>query len=255
MSLDSLPAHVAEAFVAVEDRRFWEHRGVDWVRSLGALVADVKAGGLAQGASTIPMQLSRTLFPDRIRREEKTLRRKLMEVRMAGEIEARFSKREILELYLNHVYLGGGSYGIRAASRYWLGKDATELTVEEAALLAALPRAPSHYDPRRHPERARARRDLVLTLMERQDRLRFAEAEAARRTPLAVAEEPDRDRDGDRLGPWFVEEVRRKLGDALGERLYAEPLRILTTLDVTAQRAAEAELEALPGYLGMADEA
>lgn len=240
--LDSLPPYVAEAFVAVEDRRFWDHDGVDWVRSLGAAVADIRAGGLAQGASTIPMQLSRTLFPDRIRREEKTFRRKLLEVRMAGEIEARFSKREILELYLNHVYLGGGSYGVRAASRYWLGKDATELTLPEAALLAALPRAPSHYDPRRHPEAAKRRRDLVLTLMERQDRLSFREAQAARETALAVAEEPDRDRDGDRLGPWFVEEVRRQLGDALGERLYRDPLRIVTTLDAAMQEAAEAEL-------------
>ena len=244
VSLDSLPPYVAEAFVAVEDRRFFDHGGVDWVRALGALWADIRAGGLVQGSSTLPMQLSRTLFPERIPREEKTFRRKLLEVRMAGEIEARFSKREILELYLNHIYLGGGSYGVQAASRYYFGKDAGALEVEEAALLAALPRAPSHYDPRRNPDAARARRDLVLTLMERQDMLSFREAQAARERELAVAPERDRDRDGDRLGPYFVERVRRLLTDTLGERLYREPLRIHTTLDVRAQEAAEAELDA-----------
>ncbi|MBW3552737.1 MAG: PBP1A family penicillin-binding protein [Gemmatimonadetes bacterium] len=244
VALDSLPPWVAQAFVAVEDRRFFDHEGVDWFRSVGALWADIRARGLVQGSSTIPMQLSRTLFPDRIRREEKTFRRKLLEVRVAGEIEERFTKREILELYLNHVYLGGGSYGIQAASRYYFDKEATELELEEAALLAALPRAPSHYDPRRHPEAARARRDLVLTLMEKQDVIPFRVAHAARQRDLAVADETDRDPDGDRLAPYFVEHVRRLLADELGERLYAEPLRIVTTLDARAQEAAEAELEA-----------
>jgi len=242
--LDSLPPHVPAAFVAVEDRRFYDHRGVDWVRVLGAAWADLRAGGLVQGSSTIPMQLSRTLFPERIRREDKTLRRKLLEVRVAGEIEDRFSKGEILELYLNHVYLGAGTYGIQAASRYWFGKDATELDLEEAAMLAGMPRAPSQYDPRRHPEAARTRRDLVLSLMEQQELLTPGVADSARALELVVPDEPYRDPDGDLLAPYFVQHVRRMLEDELGESLYAERLRIHTTLDPVAQRAAEEELEA-----------
>jgi 1A family penicillin-binding protein len=241
--LDSLPEYVPAAFVAVEDRRFYEHGGVDWRRVIGAALADIRAGGLVQGSSTIPMQLSRTLFSDRIQREDKTFRRKLMEVRVAGEIEDRFTKEEILELYLNHVYFGAGSYGIQAASRYYFGKEATELELEEAALLAALPRAPAHYDPRRHPEAARARRDLVLALMARQERIAVEDAESAREEGLGVSKEPDWDPDGDRLAPYFVQHVRRLLEERLGETLYSEPLRIYTTLDATAQRSAEEELE------------
>ncbi|HSH44380.1 MAG TPA: transglycosylase domain-containing protein, partial [Longimicrobiales bacterium] len=242
--LDSLPDYVPQAFIAVEDRRFREHGGVDWVRVLGAAWADVQAGGLVQGSSTIPMQLSRTLFTDRIRREDKTFRRKLMEARVAREIEDRFTKDEILELYLNHVYLGGGSYGVQAASRYFFGKEAWALTREEAALLAGLPRAPAHYDPRRNPEAARNRRDLVLALMADQGYLEPAAADSARSRELAVTAEPDRDPDGDQLAPYFVQHVRRQLEDVLGETLYLERLRIHTTLDRAAQEAAEAELEA-----------
>ncbi|HUG40565.1 MAG TPA: PBP1A family penicillin-binding protein [Longimicrobiales bacterium] len=240
--LDSLPPHVAHAFIAVEDRRFYEHRGVDWWRVFGALRADIRAGGLVQGSSTIPMQLSRTLFPDRIRREEKTFRRKLLEVRVAREVEERFSKDEILELYLNHVYFGGGAYGIEAASRHYFGTGARDLDVEEAALLAGLLKAPSHYHPRRHPEAARARRDLVLTLMEREDYLSFREAEAARGRELAVVPDPGRDRGGDVHASYFIRHVRDLLEGELGEDLYAAPLRIMTTLDTEAQRAAEEEL-------------
>ncbi|HUG42076.1 MAG TPA: PBP1A family penicillin-binding protein, partial [Longimicrobiales bacterium] len=242
--LDSLPGYVGQAFVAVEDRRFYRHDGVDWWRVLGALWADVRAGGLVEGSSTIPMQLSRNLYPERIRAREKTFRRKLLEVRLAREIEARFTKHEILELYLNHIYFGGGAYGIEAASRYYFGKGAPRLTLEEAALLAALPKAPAHFDPRRHPEAARRRRDLVLGRMERQDYLRFRAAEEARQKPVAVTAEGDLDRDGDVLAPYFLKHIRRLLEEELGRDLYAEPLRIITTLDAGAQRAAEEELAA-----------
>lgn len=242
--LDSLPAHVPAAFVAVEDRRFWEHRGVDWSRVLGAVWANVRAGEFVEGSSTIPMQLSRNLFPERIPAREKTLRRKLLEVRMAAELEARFTKAEILELYLNHIYFGGGAYGVRAAARFWFDKDATELTLAETALLAALPKAPSNYDPRRDPDAARARRDLVLRLMASQGRAHPDSIEVALNTDLGVVEDPRQDRDGDVVAPYFVQHVRRMLEERFGEDLYAQPLRIHTSLDRTAQAAAEKELEA-----------
>ncbi|MEX0893104.1 MAG: PBP1A family penicillin-binding protein [Gemmatimonadota bacterium] len=241
--LDSLPPYVALAFVAVEDRRFFEHRGVDWIRVLGALRADIRARAPVQGSSTIPMQLARTLFPDRIRREEKSFGRKLLEARVAREIEDRFTKVEILELYLNHVYLGAGTRGVEAASRYYFGKPARELELPEAALLAALPRAPAHYDPRRRPEEARARRDLVLALMQEQRLVDPEEAGAARARDVAVVPEADGARAGDGPAPYFVQHVRRLLEAELGAELYAAPRRILTTLDPAAQQAAEDALE------------
>lgn len=244
VSLDSLPAYLLDAFIAIEDRRFWDHAGVDWRRVPGAALANIRARGLAEGSSTIPMQLARNVFPRELPGTERTLRRKLQEVRVARLIEARFGKREILEMYVNHIYFGGGAYGVEAASRLYFGKASSELTLPEAATLAALPKAPSHYDPRREPERSRARRDLVLTRMERQGLLRFRAAEAARSTDLTVLEGGTRDRSGIPLGPSFVAIVRDALEARLGEDLYRSRLRIHTTLDPVAQRAAEAELEA-----------
>jgi penicillin-binding protein 1A len=166
VSLDSLPAYVPRAFVAVEDRRFYEHHGIDFQRLFGALARNVEAGGAAEGASTITQQLARNLFPEWLPYRERTLRRKLLEARVARQIERRFSKQKILELYLNHIYLGSGAYGIEAASAEYFGKPASELTLPEAATLAALPKAPSKLDPTENPEGARERRDLVLDQME-----------------------------------------------------------------------------------------
>lgn len=242
--LDSLPRYVADAFVAVEDRRFFRHGGVDWLRVLGAAWVNVRDRALLQGSSTLSMQLARTLFPERIPRGSRTPARKLLEVRVALALEDRFTKRELLELYLNHIYLGAGTYGVQAASRHWFGKDARDLTLPEAALLAALPRAPAHYDPRRSPDQARERRDLVLALMVEEGMVEPGAARAARERPLGISAEPVRTGGPASLGPWFVQQVRRELEETLGERLYAEPLRVVTTLDAAAQRAAETALEA-----------
>ncbi len=244
VSMDSLPDHVGAAFVAVEDRRFYDHGGVDWIRVVGAAVANLRSLGVAQGSSTLTMQLSRTLFSDRIRREEKTLGRKLMEVRVAGELEDRFTKDELLELYLNHIYLGGGMYGIQAASRYYFGKDASALELHESAMLAALPKAPAHYDPRRNPERARTRRNLVLSLMAEQGRADSAAVAEASQAELGATDDPVWDPDGERVAPYFVQQVRRIVEEVVGERLYSERLRIYTGLDLDAQKAAEAALAA-----------
>jgi 1A family penicillin-binding protein len=238
--LASLPRHVSEAFIAVEDQRFRDHGGVDWVRVGGALWRDVRAGKAVEGSSTITMQLARNLFPDRIRAQERTLTRKLLEVRSALHIEREFTKDEILELYLNHIYFGGGARGVAAAARHYFGVSAAQLSVPEAALLAALPKAPARYDPRRNPKEARERRDLVLTLMEAQGRLSPHQAEAARSSDLAVTPQPPAKAAS--ITPYFVEMVRRELEKRLGPRLYDEPLKITSTLDRGAQTAAEEEL-------------
>jgi penicillin-binding protein 1A len=244
VAVDSLPEHVLEAFIAVEDRRFHEHNGVDVRRVFGALVADIKARGFVQGSSTITMQVARNVFPERLPGQQKTLRRKILEVRVARELERRYTKPEILELYLNHIYFGGGAYGIEAASRYYFGRAASRLTLEQAAVLAALPRSPTFYNPRRNPEASRERRDLVLTLMEQQDRIDEAEAQAARASRIRLAAEPPRGRRSEPgVAPYFVDAVRRDLEARFGDELYSSALRVHTTLDRAAQRAAEQELE------------
>jgi penicillin-binding protein 1A len=243
VALDSLPEHVAEAFIAVEDRRFLKHDGVDWQRVVGAAIANVRSGGLSQGSSTISMQLARNVFPEELPGAERTFKRKLEEMRVAKMIEARYEKPAILEMYLNHIYFGGGAYGIEAASRLYFGKPATELTVAEAATLAALPKAPSHYDPRRQPERSVARRNLIVALMAEQGFLSADEAAEAKESELEVDEDGQRDRSGVPLGAYFIDVIRPELEDRFGEALYRSRLHIYTTLDPIAQRAAEEELE------------
>jgi penicillin-binding protein 1A len=242
VELASLPPHVAAAFIAVEDRRFRAHHGIDFVRVFGAMLANVRARGLVQGSSTITMQLARNVFAERIPASERSWRRKLIEARVALDIERRFSKDEILELYLNHIYFGDGAYGIQTASRYYFGVGAAKLTLEQAAMLAALPKAPATYDPRDHPERAKARRDLVLALMSRQERVAEGEADAASAKPVRTIPARTARSDGP-VAAWYVQTVRRMLVDRIGDALYKRRYTVHTTIDVDAQRAAEEELE------------
>jgi penicillin-binding protein 1A len=240
--LDAVPPHVREAFIAVEDQRFRQHGGVDWRRVWGALYANIRSRAYEQGFSTITMQLARNVFAERIPARERTLSRKLKEVRAARAIEDAFTKDQILELYLNHVYFGNGARGIEAAARHYFGATTRSLTLPQGALLAALLKGPALYDPRRHADRARERRDLVLTLMEEQRRITPAEAEAARKSPLGVLARSRAGRSDDGPAPHFLEHVRREMEERFGEELYDEPLRIHTTLDIGAQKAAEEEL-------------
>jgi penicillin-binding protein 1A len=243
IELSDLPEHVVSAFLAVEDRRFREHGGVDWRRTVGSALANVRARGVAEGGSTVTMQLARNVFPDRLPGQERTFRRKILEVRVAREIERAFTKDEILELYLNHIYFGGPVYGIEAAARYYFGKSASSLDLAESATLAAMPKAPNSYDPRTHPARSRERRDLVLTLMAAQGRIDSGEAERARsRSVRTVAERPPR-RDRPPAAPYFVDAARRALEAELGDALYSHPLRIHTTLDAQVQAAVEGALD------------
>jgi penicillin-binding protein 1A len=202
----------------------------------------LRAGAVEQGFSTITMQLARNVFPERLPAGSRTLGRKLLEMRVAYEIESRFSKSEILELYLNHIYFGRGVYGIEMAAQEYFGKSASDLTLEEAALLAALPKAPTAYDPRRHPERALQRRNLILATMAQRGLIPPADAERARQTGLGVTADGLADPIRDALAPYFAEQVRIELENQLGTAAYAEPLIIHTTLDSQIQRAAEQEL-------------
>ncbi len=242
VKLDSLPDYLPAAFVAIEDKRFYEHSGVDYRRVAGALVADIKARGFAQGFSTISMQIAGSIWRDRVKRSKKTLSRKIMEVRIARAIERKYTKPEILELYLNNIYFGAGAYGVEAAAQVYYRKHARALTLSQAAMLAALPKSPTIYDPRRSPERARSRRDLVIRVMASQGRITAQQAERARQERLSVWRDPPSRRDESQVAPYFAEAVRRVLEDHFGEELYSAPLRVYTTLDQRVQRAAEIEM-------------
>ena len=239
--LDSLPPYIPDAFIAVEDQRFWTHDGVDWYRVLGAAWANLRARRVEEGFSTITMQLARNVFPDRIPQSRRTLGRKLTEMRVAGEIERRFSKQQILELYLNQIYFGDGAYGIAAAAAEYFGKSASELTLGEAAILAGLIPAPHRLSPRRNPEGARRRRAVVLEKMVEQGLITRAAADSAQAEPIRLRRSERRDAG---RAPYFIEEVRQELEAELGDALYTGGYVIHTTLDPAVQQAAEEELEA-----------
>jgi penicillin-binding protein 1A len=237
--LDTLPKHVPAAFVAMEDRRFYEHNGVDWRRVFGAAYKNVKTMGIAEGSSTITMQLARNVFPDKLPANKKTMFRKIAEARVARAIEKKFSKEEILELYLNQIYFGQGAWGIEAAAQEYFGKPAAKLTLPEAATLAALPRAPSRLNPRSNRELALEGRKTVLERMVQEEMITAAEAEEAGKAKLRLRQGKLKTNDP---APYFVEAVRNVLESELGDAIYSEGYTIHTTLDGRMQRVVEEEL-------------
>ncbi len=239
--ISRIPRHVQAAFVAVEDRRFYTHHGIDWHGVARAAVENVKAGGVREGASTITMQLARNVFLSH-RANERSFTRKLLEWRYAMLLEKALDKPTILERYLNAIYLGNGVYGVEGASQDLFGKSVREVNLAEAALLAGLPKAPSNYTPRSDPARAQERRSVVLDVLEREQVASAAAVAAARNTPLRAlpAEwQPPR-----RTDSWSVEVVRsvldslRRIG-AIPASLNDGQLRVLSTFDRRAQFAAE----------------
>jgi penicillin-binding protein 1A len=238
VTIKEIPQSVRDAFRVTEDKRFYNHAGVDWVRVVGAVGANIASMRWAEGFSTITMQLARNVFPERISRE-KTLTRKLKEAKVARDIEARFSKDKILELYLNQIDLGSGAHGVEAASQRYFGKSVRDLNIAEAATLAGIPKAPSRYNPRRFPERAIQRRNTVIELMRRQGVISDSDASLAKAYPLQLASKADA---GD-VAPYFVEWVRQQLDERFGAQLYREGLKVYTTLDVNLQSAAERAME------------
>ncbi len=234
--LSRVSPHLVRAILAVEDQRFYDHGGIDVVRVAGAAWTNVLERRAAQGGSTLTQQLARQSFltPD------KTVSRKLKEIVVAARLEEEFSKDEILELYLNKVYFGDGLYGVEAASRGYFGKPAADLDVPEAALLAGLVKSPSTYAPTVSRDRAVARRNVVLQAMRGAGMLDRAEYEAAVKAPVNLK---DTLRQEEAFGQYFKEEVRKQLVQQFGwERVYRGGLKVLTTLDLDMQKAAEAEV-------------
>jgi len=237
VKIDEIPKVVTDAFVNTEDKRFFNHAGVDWNRAT-TVILRAPARGFSQGFSTITMQLARNVFPDQISRE-KNIVRKLKEAKVAREIEAKYDKNKILELYLNQIDLGNGAYGVETASQRYFGKSVRDLNLAEAATLAALPKAPSRYNPVRHPERAIQRRNTVIALMRNNGLISDAEAREGRAYPLQLASKTE----AGETAPYFVEWVRQQLDAQFGKQLYQQGLKVYTTLDIDMQRAAERALE------------
>ncbi|HEY4099444.1 MAG TPA: PBP1A family penicillin-binding protein [Gemmatimonadales bacterium] len=240
--LKEMSPAVPAAFLAVEDKRFYQHHGVDWVRFFGALKHMVFRASLRQGFSTITMQLAGNLLPEEINRQKTGVRgipRKIREIRVAGEIEKKYTKSQILEMYLNQINLGNGAYGVEAAASRYFGKSARNLNVAEAATLAALPKAPDTYNPRKHPRNAVFRRNLVIDLMAEAGNLTGQEAEAWKNYPLTLSSRSDYQS----VAEYFVEYVRQIMQAKFGGDLYKDGFRIYTTLDLDAQQAAVDALE------------
>jgi len=228
---------LVKAIISVEDQRFYEHQGVDTVRIAAAALTNLREGRRAQGGSTLTQQLARQAFLTL----DKSYIRKIKEIIVAAELEAEYSKDEILELYLNKVYFGDGLHGVEAASLGFFGKHASGLTVSEAALIAGLVKSPSSYAPTVNLKRAVTRRDLVLQTMVSSGAITAKEAEAAKAEPVRLKSALGRD---DPYGAWFKEEVRRQLIARFGlDRVYEGGLKVYTTVDMVMQQAAELLVE------------
>jgi penicillin-binding protein 1A len=244
ISLDSMAPALPAAFLAVEDKRFYSHNGVDMIGFVRALKTNILALSVEEGFSTITMQLAGNRFPEEINRRERGgisgLTRKMREARFAMEIEDNYPKDKILEMYLNQIYLGNGANGVETAALRYFGKSASQVNVAEAALLAALPQAPTRYNPRLNPRAAVERRNLVLELMRQSGALTPDEAETWKAYPMALSSRSDYSGRGE----YFVEYVRQLVDAQFGGDLYRAGYRIYTTLDIDAQAAAERALAA-----------
>ena len=231
--MEDIPEHVQYAFIAAEDANFENHSGVDLMGIARAMVANLKAGGMAQGASTITQQVARNFLLTK----DKKISRKIKEMILATRVEETFSKDRILYLYLNEIYLGSGAYGVEAAARIYFDKHVQELTLAEGAILAGLPQRPSDYSPHRHWEKAKARQSYVLGQMLDKGFISQSEHDAALKEEIAVVkgENPIR-----KLAPYYTEHVRRHLVDEYGfDRVYNEGLVVHTTCDLELQQVAQ----------------
>ncbi|MDF2814870.1 MAG: family penicillin-binding protein [Paenibacillus sp.] len=239
VTIDQIPLHMRQAIVAVEDKRFYDHSGVDAFGIVRAAVRNVREGSTAQGGSTITQQLAKNVFLT----EDKTFSRKLTEAGYAFKIESSYDKDQILEMYLNQIYFGEGQWGIQKASRRYFGKDTKDLTLAESALLAALPKAPTRYSPLRNKELALERRNLVLGVMRDENFISEIDYNQAKMEPIQVLVEKPQD-DNSLLGKFAsyndaVVDEAIKLYGFTERQLLAGNLRIYTQLDPVVQQAME----------------
>ncbi len=239
---EDFPKVLRDAVISTEDKDFEKHWGINFWRIAGAAYKDLVAGSKAQGASTLTMQLSRNLFLS----ADRTYGRKAQEIMLSIQIERRFTKPQIFTLYSNQIFLGHGVYGFEAGAQYYFNKRAKDLKLEEAAVLAALPKAPNYYSPINNPERCLRRRNLVIDNMVEDGRITKDEGERAKHAPLRLNIQTS----PNFLAPYFVEEVRRYLEKKYGtDEVHTGGLRVYTSLNMDLQRTAnQAVLDGLATY-------
>ncbi len=234
---EMIPEHTIAALISTEDRRFYNHWGIDIRRIPKVVLVNLSSMRLRQGFSTITMQLARNLYFG----PQKTYNRKLREILTAIQIERTYSKQEILEMYLTTVYFGHGVNGIQAAAKKYFDKDARDLNVEESALLVGLLKAPTYYSPINHPDRAKVRRNVVLRNMMATGYLNEAQYDSLSRLPVEVTEAENQGK----IAPYFTEHVRQELnviGDSLGVDVYEDGLNVYTTLNSRMQLAMDSAM-------------
>ncbi|MGH9809496.1 MAG: transglycosylase domain-containing protein, partial [Terriglobia bacterium] len=235
VSIDEVPAQLKNAIISAEDERFYEHAGIDYIGVMRAAYANLVFGGRRQGASTITMQVARNFFLS----SEKTLSRKLYEAMLAFKIEHSLSKDQILELYINQIYLGQRAYGFGAASQIYFGKALGELTLPEAAMLAGLPKAPSLYNPVANPQRAKQRQQYVLRRMRELGFISPEQYDVALKTPIRARRDVD---EYSLHAEYAAEMVRQALAERYPEDVYTRGFRVYTTIRKADQETAYASL-------------
>lgn len=239
VTFDKIPKHVQQAFIAIEDNRFYEHSGIDYRGTARALVSTL-SGREVQGGSTITQQLAKNAFLT----QERTIVRKIKEAFIAKELEHKYTKDEILTMYLNQIYFGQGAYGIESASMYYFGKHVQNLSIAEAATLAAIPKSPNYFNPFENPQASKERKNLVIDQMYKYGMIDEATAEAAKAQKLIL-----RTANASNNDPrfYFFDMITQKVISEVGaDALYKGGLKIYTTLDADMQLAAEHALRFLP---------
>ena len=233
IDINKVPQNLQNAFIAAEDNRFYQHIGIDPIGIVRALFTNLTNRGIAQGGSTITQQLAKNAFLS----QEQTMKRKIQEAMLALEIEQKYSKKEILEMYMNQIYFGQGAYGIQTAAKTYFNKDVSELTLTQCALLAGLPKSPNYYSPFNNLNEAKQRTNVVLDQMVKYGYISASEAEQAKNQDLDLSKNHQAQESDENASfiDYVSQQVAQKYGD---DALYKEGLKIYTTLDVDKQHAA-----------------
>lgn len=239
ININYIPDHTQKAFISIEDNRFYEHMGVDF-RGTARAVISTLSGREVQGGSTITQQLAKNAFLT----QERTITRKIKEAFIARELEKRYTKDEILEMYLNHIYFGQGAYGVESAARYYFGKEAKELNIAESATLAAIPKSPNYFNPFENPKASKERQELVIDQMVKYGYITEAQGDAAKKEELKLVTSRKKTSNPNF---YFIDMITQKVIDELGaEALYKGGLKVYTTLDSDMQKAAIESMKHLP---------
>ena len=241
VKLDKIPKHVRAAFISIEDNRFYEHSGIDYRGTFRALVSNIM-GQEVQGGSTITQQLAKNAFLT----QERTISRKIKEAFLARQMENKYTKDEILNMYLNQIYFGEGSYGVESASLTYFGKHVQDIDLAEAATLAAIPKSPNYYDPMENPKANKERRNIVLDQMVKYGHITQADADKAKAEEVKIRKEDNTGKQKD-LRSYFFDYVSQQIIDKYGaDALFKGGLKIYTTLDSSMQSKAEHAIRYLP---------